>query len=247
MEILRGPGGCNWDRSQTHKSLLPYLIEETYEVIETIEAEEYSELKEELGDLLCQIVFHAQLARERDEFDVDDAVEHLIDKLVRRHPHVFGEKAELAPDEVRDQWEKIKVASGEKKSTLGGLPRTMPALTAAFRIGEKAAGCGFDWEEANDVVMKIDEELAELKAEIFSEGERSPEKIENEIGDLLFAISSLSRKLAIEPEVALRKALTKFRARFESMEKEVRAQGKTMGDFSLDELEDIWQKLKKRV
>jgi len=140
MEILRSPEGCNWDRQQTHQSLLPYLIEEAYEVVEVIESGRMEDLKEELGDLLTQIVFHAQLASERGEFTANDAVDRVVEKLIHRHPHVFGERKELNPKEVRDQWEKIKTSSGEKPSVLGGLPRTMPALTMAFRMGEKAGG-----------------------------------------------------------------------------------------------------------
>ncbi|UCC45864.1 MAG: nucleoside triphosphate pyrophosphohydrolase [Candidatus Zixiibacteriota bacterium] len=244
MEILRSPEGCQWDRKQTHESLLPYLIEEAYEVVETIEDHNYSSLKEELGDLLCQIVFHAQLARERDEFSIDDSINHLITKLVSRHPHVFGERKDLEPGEVRDQWEKIKVDSGEKESSLAGLPSTMPALTMAYRIGEKAAGRGFDWIHANDVVEKIDEELRELKAEIFSSSDLDRARIENEIGDLLFAVSSLARKLGVDPEMALRRALSKFRGRFERLEAKVRSADRDFDNFTLDQLEEMWQQLK---
>ena len=244
MEILRSPEGCNWDRKQTHESLLPYLIEETYEVVETIENHRYSDLKEELGDLLCQIVFHAQLARERNEFNIDDSINHLITKLIKRHPHVFGERKDLAPREVRDQWEKIKVDSGEKESSLAGLPGTMPALTMAYRMGEKAAWRGFDWVHANDVVEKIDEELRELKQEIFSSKDRDAAGIGDEIGDLLFTIASLARKLSVDPEMALRRALSKFRSRFERLENKVRSSGQSFDNFTLDQLEEMWQELK---
>ncbi|MBU0983717.1 MAG: MazG family protein, partial [candidate division Zixibacteria bacterium] len=135
MAILRAPGGCAWDRAQDHRSLLPYLIEESYEVIEAVESGSDGELKEELGDLLCQVVFHAQLAREREAFTIDDAATAIVDKLIRRHPHVFGDRADLDPQQVRDQWERIKTESGEKDSVLGGLPASMPALTQAYRMG----------------------------------------------------------------------------------------------------------------
>lgn len=242
MAVLRSENGCAWDRKQTHQSLLPYLIEETYEVAESIEKADYKELKEELGDLLCQAVFHAQIASERDDFNIDDSILHIVDKLIRRHPHVFGEQKDLNPDEVRDQWEKIKIESGEKKSVLGGLPSTMPALLRAFRVGEKAGGVGFDWKDSSDVFDKIEEEIKELKEEI---KDNKQANIENELGDLLFAISSLSRKLEINPELALKKALNKFTMRFEKLETEIRADNGKFDDYSLEQLEEIWQKVKK--
>jgi tetrapyrrole methylase family protein/MazG family protein len=244
FQILRSPEGCAWDRKQTHESLLPYLIEEAYEVVETVESKRFADLREELGDVLTQVVFHAQLASERGEFTLDDTISDVVTKLVNRHPHVFGEKKDFDPQQVRDQWERIKTESGEKESVLGGLPRTMPALTMAFRIGEKAGGAGFDWKRASDVVEKIDEEVAELKAELTAE-KINREGVADEIGDLLFAVASLARKLQIEPETALRKALEKFRNRFDKLEQSVRSEGKTFGDYSLDELEAIWQQLKR--
>lgn len=242
MAILRSPEGCNWDRQQTHQSLLPYLIEEAYEVVEAIESGRMGDLKEELGDVLTQVVFHAQLASERGEFTADDAVNRVVEKLIHRHPHVFGERKELNPKEVRDQWEQIKTNSGEKPSVLGGVPKSMPALTMAFRIGEKAGGVGFDWPNASDVVQKIREELSECEAEL--ESQRDKERLADEIGDLLFATASFARKLDIDPETALRRALEKFRTRFNSLEETVREQGKTMGECTLDELEAIWQRVK---
>ncbi len=241
MEILRSPGGCQWDRKQTHQSLLPYLIEEAYEVVEAVENKDVNALKEELGDLLCQIVFHAQLASEKGHFNIDDSAEILIDKLIARHPHVFGDRKELSPSEVRDQWEQIKVESGEKDSVLSGIPKSMPALTMAFRIGEKAGGVGFDWERAEDVIEKIDEEVLEVKQAIVSQDKS---QITNEIGDLLFAIASLARKLEIDPEAALKKGLQKFMTRFDKLEQNVNESGRKFKTFSLNELEEIWQKIK---
>ncbi|MBD3331226.1 nucleoside triphosphate pyrophosphohydrolase [candidate division GN15 bacterium] len=241
MRILRSPEGCAWDRKQTHKSLQPYLIEESYEVLEAIEKGDFTDLKEELGDLLCQIVFHGQLAAEEGRFTTEDSVNHITNKLIRRHPHVFGERKDLDPDQVRDQWEQIKVESGEKKSVLGGLPGSMPALMMAFRIGEKAGGVGFDWDRPADVLEKIAEELDEIKAEMAS-GDK--DALEDEIGDMLFAAASLSRKLDIDPERALKRALEKFRARFELLEKVVKASHRPFADYSLDELEAIWQRVK---
>jgi len=241
MATLRGPGGCNWDKKQTHKSLLPYLVEETYEVVEAIETENPDLLREELGDLLIQIIFHARIAEEAGQFDIDDAVNGINEKLINRHPHVFGEKKDLNPQEVRDQWEKIKINSGEKKSVINGIPKSAPALIKAFRFGEKAAGVGFDWKDAAEVMDKIREETAEIETEL-SDGNK--EKLETEIGDLLFAISSLARKCDINPEQALNKTLEKFQKRFNYIEEKVRRSGKTFDDFTLDELEAFWQQAK---
>lgn len=241
MKILRSEDGCAWDRKQTHKSLLPYLIEETYEVIEVIENSDHNSLKEELGDLLCQIVFHAQIASERGEFDIDDSIKSISTKLINRHPHIFEEQKKLTPREVRHQWEKIKIESGEKKSVLSGLPKSMPALTSALRTGEKAGGVGFDWNTYDDVIEKIEEELQEIKAEIKN---ADKDRLTDEIGDLLFATASLARKLEIDPEQALKKALTKFKNRFDRMEGQINARGSKFGDFTLSELEEIWQSIK---
>ncbi len=241
MAILRSEDGCAWDRKQTHQSLLPYLIEETYEVVEAIQVGDYAELKEELGDLLCQVVFHAQLAAERDDFDIDDSVNAIAEKLINRHPHVFKEKADLEPQQVRDQWEKIKINNEEKKSVLAGLPKSMPALMMAFRMGEKAGGLGFDWDDATEVLDKLEEETREIKQELQA-GDK--DRLAEEIGDLLFATASLARKLEIDPELALKKALLKFKRRFEKLEKHIKEKGRSFDDYTLSELEDIWQSLK---
>jgi MazG family protein len=241
MALLRSEQGCAWDRKQTHQSLLPYLIEEAYETAEAIESGDMPHLKEELGDLMIQIVFHAQIASERGDFDLDDSINTVNEKLIRRHPHVFDKKADLAPQEVRDQWERIKVESGEKKSVLGGLPRSMPALLMAFRIGEKAGGVGFDWKAPADVIAKLDEEIGEIRAEIDSENK---EAIADEIGDLLFATASLARKVGVDPELALKKALAKFTRRFEKLEEWVRNESGSFGGYSLEQLEEIWQRVK---
>ncbi|MEW5923730.1 MAG: nucleoside triphosphate pyrophosphohydrolase, partial [Candidatus Zixiibacteriota bacterium] len=155
MATLRSPGGCNWDRKQTHESLLPYLIEETYEVVEAIENRDPMHLREELGDLLIQIIFHARIAEEAGYFSINDAINDINEKLINRHPHVFGEKKDLQPQEVRDQWEKIKIDSGEKKSVINGIPKSAPALVKAFRFGEKAGGVGFDWNNPSEVLDKV--------------------------------------------------------------------------------------------
>lgn len=241
MAVLRSKEGCTWDRKQTHKSLLPYLIEETYEVVEAIETGNHEHLCEELGDLICQIVFHAQLAKEKQLFDINGAVDSINNKLIKRHPHVFGEKKDLTPKQVRNQWEKIKIDSGEKKTVFSGLPKSMPALIMAYRIGEKASGIGFDWKEAEDVLDKISEEFDEIKTEYFSENK---DKLKEEIGDLLFAVTSFARKMEINPELALKEALNKFNERFTKMEEIVYNSGKKIEDYSLEQLEEIWQKVK---
>ncbi len=241
MEVLRSPEGCSWDRKQSHKSLLPCLIEETYEVIEAIETGDTNALREELGDLLCQVVFHGQLAKEAGAFDIDDSINHIVDKLVKRHPHVFAEQKVLTPKQVRNQWEKIKVESGEKQSVLSGIPSSMPALTMAFRIGQKAGGVGFDWREAADVIDKLGEETGEIR-KAMQQGDQ--EALTEEIGDLLFAVASLARKLEIDPEHALRQALRKFRQRFEKLEQQVNETGRGFESYSLEQLEEIWQEMK---
>ncbi len=241
MAVLRAPDGCAWDRKQTHKSLLPYLIEEAYEVVEAIESEDFDELREELGDLLVQVVFHAQVAAEAGRFTVDDSIQAVVDKLVARHPHIFGERKDLSPKQVRDQWEQIKVDSGEKKRVLAGVPRAMPALNLAFRVGEKAGGVGFDWKEPEEVLLKLEEEIAEIR-ERLAAGDR-PGAAE-EIGDLLFATASLARKLEADPERTLKGAVDKFITRFNRLEDVVNASGRRFKDHSLDELEAIWQSIK---
>lgn len=244
MAILRSSEGCKWDRAQTHRTLLPYLIEETYEVVDAVEAEDFPALKEELGDLLLQVVFHAQLASEAGKFKVDAAIETITQKLLDRHPHVFGERRNLQPEQVRDQWEKIKTNSGEKESVLSGLPKAMPALTMAFRIGEKAAGVGFDWKSSAEALDKVSEELAEVSRELSARKPDRKEGLSNEIGDLLFAVASVARLEGIDPETALRGALTKFRDRFERMEARLTEGGKTLDQYCLDEMEAVWQKIK---
>jgi MazG family protein len=243
LAVLRSPEGCAWDRQQTHSSLVPYLIEEAYEAIAAIEKGDSKALKEELGDLLCQIVFHAQLASESGKFSINDSIESIITKLVERHPHVFGDQKSLAPKEVRDQWERIKVKSGERESVLGGIPRSMPALTMAYRIGEKSGGIGFDWKNAQDILDKLREEIEEISDAI--EKSDSTAAVD-EIGDLLFATASLARKLGSDPEMALRRSLEKFKTRFGDMERQALLQGINLHDLVLEEMEARWQEIKKR-
>ncbi|MEE9443144.1 MAG: nucleoside triphosphate pyrophosphohydrolase [candidate division Zixibacteria bacterium] len=241
MSRLRAEDGCNWDKAQTHKSLLPYLIEETYEVVEAIESESSGRLREELGDLLIQIYFHTQIADEEKRFNIDDVASDICVKLLRRHPHVFGEKRDLNPDQVRDQWEKIKVDSNEKESVLSGIPRSMPGLLLAYRVGEKAAGVGFDWDNAKDIFDKLKEESAEFEKE-FNENDK--ERMTHELGDLIFALVNLSRKLKIDPEYALRRTVDRFIERFGFIEKTLKSQGRKFSETNLEEMEKLWNQAK---
>jgi len=230
MATLRGPQGCPWDREQTLASLRPFLLEETYEALEALDRGDLDSLREELGDLLFEIVFLARIAEEGGYFSVADAAADVGAKLVRRHPHVFGDHARLkTADEVRGKWEEMKAAEGTAgprgKTLLGGVPRTLPGLLRAYEYGSRAAAVGFDWIRAADVIDKIEEEVRELRDELSKsaqgdEGDRA-RRVEEEMGDLLFAIANLSRKLGVEPEAALRRANDKFQARFSVLESRI--------------------------
>lgn len=242
MARLRADDGCRWDISQTHKSLTPYLIEETYEVVEAIESEERDKLKEELGDLVLQVYFHSQIADENGHFDINDVATDICEKLIRRHPHIFGEKRDLKPDQVRDQWEKIKVESKEKNSVLEGVPRSMPALLLAYRVGEKAAGVGFDWENPRDIFDKLKEELAEFEEEFDAD---NGDGMIDELGDLIFVMVNLARKLKVDPEYALRRTVKRFIDRFGHIEDSLKKQGRSFSETTLEEMEKLWQEAKK--
>ena len=239
MARLRAPDGCPWDREQTHRSLRPYLMEEMYEVLDTLDREAYGELKKELGDLLLQIVFHCQLASEDGLFDAADVVHEINEKLIRRHPHVFGDTKVASARGVERQWEKIKLNEAHRPKLLDGVPQNQPALNRAFRVQEKAAGVGFDWPSVEPVWEKIGEELAELQSEIAKGDSRA---IEDEIGDILFSIVNLSRKLRVNPEDALRGTVSKFMLRFAYIEEKL---GKPLHDATLDEMDALWDEAKK--
>lgn len=248
LSVLRSAQGCAWDRKQTHRSLVPYLIEEAYEVIDAIEADNPSALREELGDLLCQIVFHAQIASESKSFSMDDAIQSIVNKLIERHPHVFEQPADLEPQQVRDQWEQIKSRIRENSPLLGNIPKSMPALTMAFRIGEKAGGVGFDWQTAEAVLDKIREETQEVATEMHATA-NDPERagrLTSEIGDLLFAVASLSRKMDIDPEAALKSSMQKFISRFAKLEERVKSEHGDFSKVSLDQMENLWQMIKRQ-
>jgi len=239
---LRAPGGCPWDREQTHESLLPALIEEAYEVAEAARAKDDAHFREELGDLLLLVVMHAEIAQESGCFNIDNVLQEISDKLVRRHPHVFGTSDARDSGAVLKQWEAIK--REEKKADshyLASLPKALPALMRAQKSQSKAARVNFDWTEVRDVIAKVEEELREVKEAIASQDR---EMIADEIGDVLFAAVNLARKCKIDAESALQKATDKFVARFNRLEDELRRHGKRLGDVDLAEMDAIWNRIK---
>jgi MazG family protein len=252
MAALRSPNGCPWDREQTIDTLKPFVLEETYEVIEAIDRHDHVALCEELGDFVFEAVFLAQLEAEAGHFTIADSLQSIADKLVRRHPHVFAREPDEAPLEsagqVRARWEEMKAQErGDRdrpKTLLGGVPSTLPSLLRAHQIGMRAASVGFDWTRAGEVVDKIQEEVDELREVAGADTPTDPDRAEEEMGDLLFAIANLSRKLGIEPETALRKANEKFTARFTSMEQAIATSGRVMRTMTLEELEREWQRAK---
>jgi len=254
MRLLRSPAGCPWDREQTLGSLAPFVLEEAHEVVDAIERGDLDTLRGEIGDLVFEGVFLAQLCAEDGRFDIAASLQHVADKLIRRHPHVFAApqpgtaRAVQSAGDVVEQWEAIKArertdARASAAGALDGIPRALPSLLAAHEIGTRAAAAGFDWHTAPDVLAKIEEEVAELRRALTEE---SPERAAQEMGDLLFAFANLSRKLGIEPEAALRAANRKFTARFRAVEEAVERAGSGMQDLSLDELERLWQQVKAR-
>jgi MazG family protein len=242
---LRAPGGCPWDREQTHESLLPALIEEAYEVAEAARAKDDAHFREELGDLLLLIVMHAEIASEARRFNIDEIIRVVSDKLVRRHPHVFGTSDARDSGTVLKQWEAIKRAEKMADSHyLASLPKALPALVRAQKAQSKVARVNFDWTELRDVVAKVEEELRELKEAIASEDRA---RIEDEIGDALFAGVNLARKCKIDAESALQSATNKFVTRFNRLEDELIARGKRLGDVDLAEMDVIWDEIKKNA
>jgi nucleoside triphosphate diphosphatase len=245
MERLRGPGGCPWDREQTLRTLRPYVLEETYEVLEAIDAGDPAEHREELGDLLLQIVFQAQLAKEEGTFDFADVANAISDKLVSRHPHVFGSATATDSEAVLRQWAALKreekKAKGKGASVLEGVPREMPALARADRLTEKASRIGFDWPDPAGAREKLAEELGELDQAIRA-GDQA--EIEHELGDVLFAAANLSRKLGVPPEEALRGTVARFVARFGHVERELARRGVPHGEATLAEMDALWDEAK---
>jgi MazG family protein len=247
MARLRAPGGCPWDREQTFDTIKPYLLEETYEVMEAIDARDWQELADELGDLLLQSVFFAQMASEAGYFKIEDSIDAINNKLIRRHPHIFGDSEARTADDVKKRWDEIKAeekrAKGElPKLLLESIPRSLPALVEAAQISSRAAGAGFDWENAEQVLDKLHEELSELAE---ARENASHEEIEGEVGDLLFVLVNLARFVKVDPEQALRKSNAKFRRRFAHVEKSLQARGKNLSESNVQEMEEIWQEAKR--
>jgi MazG family protein len=246
MAKLRAPDGCPWDREQTFDSIKKYTLEETYEVIDAIDRKDWRDLCEELGDFMLQAVFYAQMAREEGKFTIDDSLDAINEKLIRRHPHIFAAGDAKTADEVKTRWDEIKAeekkARGDKpKGLLDGIPRVMPALVEAQQISSKAAGAGFDWPNIGQVADKVREELLELEDARANAGS---DEVEGEIGDLLFTIVNLARFLKVDPEQALRRTNAKFRKRFAYVERGLAGRGKGVGDSSLEEMEALWQEAK---
>jgi len=250
MRRLRAPGGCPWDREQTFQTIKPYLLEETYEVVEAIDNQDFASLKDELGDLLLQVVFFSEMAAEAGHFTINEVVEAIHTKLVRRHPHVFGDKSLDTPDQVKKQWSELKEeerkqaaeSNGQeyqpRKSILDGVSKAQPALMEAFQLTDRAAFVGFDWPNTDGIVAKMEEELEELKRA------RDAAEIADEVGDLLFTAVNLARGFSLEPETMLRQANRKFRRRFTWMEARLAEGNRKPSETTLEEMEELWQQSK---
>jgi MazG family protein len=248
MARLRAPGGCPWDRQQTFDSIKPFTLEETYEVLDAIDHRDWGELTQELGDFILQAVFYAQMASEQQLFRIEDALDAINQKLVRRHPHVFGEESARSADEVLSIWGRVKDAEpkAERKRTtglLGGVPRALPALVEAQQIASRAAGVGFDWENPEQVLDKLHEELAEFAT---ARRNAAQDELEDELGDMLFVLVNLARFVKVDPEQALRRTNAKFRARWSHIEARLSEQGRKPEDAKLDEMEALWQEAKRK-
>lgn len=242
VSLLRSPDGCPWDREQTHESLRAGLLEEAWETIDAINKADDANLREELGDLLLQVVFHTDLAAERGAFTLEDAARHTCEKLIRRHPHVFAEGDAADTGTVLRQWEQIKRAEkGERASVMDGIPRALPALIRAANIQKKAGRVGFDWPDAQGVIDKFREEISELSVEVDG---GDPKRLEHELGDILFTAVNMARKLGVEPELALEHANQRFIARFQHMEQAAAASQRKLEDLSPAELDKFWEEAK---
>ena len=239
---LRAPDGCPWDREQTHKSIRSNMIEEVYEYLEAVDADDFDGMREELGDVLMQVVFHARMAQEAGRFDLQDVIDEVVDKLIRRHPHVFGDTHVENSDDVLVNWEAIKKQEKqERKHVLDGVSQGLPALLRAYKLQSKAAKVGFDWQDSESVWAKVQEELGELQ-DALQAGDKAA--AEGELGDVLFAVVNYARHNGIEPEVALDGTNNRFASRFNYVEEQVEASGKTWQDFTLNELDEFWNQAK---
>ena len=242
MAALRRENGCPWDREQTQQSLKPFLVEETYEVLEAIDEGNPEKVKEELGDLLFQIIFHCQLAAEKGEFDIHEVMHKISEKMIGRHPHVFGDARYETPAEVLRQWEERKREEGKNtESILEGIPRELPSLLRAHRIQARAARVGFDWKRVDDVLKKLDEELGEFRQALAG---RNQNEIEDELGDIFFVLVNISRFVGVNPEDALRKTISKFISRFRYIEMKAAESGKSLSEMTLEEMDALWDEAK---
>jgi MazG family protein len=253
---LRAPGGCPWDREQTHETLRTYLIEEAYEVLDAIEKKSPSDLAEELGDLLLQVLFHADLALEAGEFDISDVIAGIRDKMIRRHPHVFGDVIAETAGQVLKNWAQLKAKEKQRKtregnsskdhvpSALDGVPRNIPGLLEAYQLTRRAAQVGFDWERVEAILEKLQEEAAELRAALAASNSRAAEE---EVGDLLFSVVNLARFLGLDPEVTLKLSNLKFKLRFQEMEREASSSDRQLANLSKEQLEQLWNAAKSKA
>jgi len=243
MSTLRSPKGCPWDREQTHRSLRPYLLEEAHEVLEAIESKKPEQLKDELGDLLFQVIFHAQIAAESNQFDINDVIQGSLDKMKRRHPHVFGDQSCRTSKQVLENWEEIKrqERKGSGKSLLDGVPRSLPALLRAHRVQSKAARVGFKWTKIEEAMSKVNEEIQELEVAILNNQQAA---IMEELGDVFFALVNLARYTKKNPEDALHQAVSKFIKRFSKIETISKQEKRALNDYSSKELIALWHTIK---
>ncbi|MFI5293406.1 MAG: nucleoside triphosphate pyrophosphohydrolase [Thermodesulfovibrionales bacterium] len=244
MSALRGENGCPWDKEQTRESLKPFLVEEAYEVLEAIDEKKPEAIKEELGDLLFQVVFQCQIAKEREEFDMAAVIDTIGKKMVARHPHVFGDADYKTSAEVLVHWEEQKKREGkQRESVLDGIPKELPSLLRAHRLQDRASRVGFDWERVDDVLPKLDEELTEFREAL---KRQRTEEIEDELGDIFFVLVNIARFVGINPEDALRKTISKFISRFRYIEMAAADRGKTLSDMTLAEMDALWDEAKKK-
>ncbi|MDA8106486.1 MAG: nucleoside triphosphate pyrophosphohydrolase [Nitrospiraceae bacterium] len=244
MSALRGEKGCPWDKEQTRESLKPFIVEEAYEVLEAIDENSAGAIKEELGDLLFQIVFQCQIAKERGEFDMSGVIEGIGKKMIARHPHVFGDADYKTSEEVLVHWEAQKKREGKQRdSILDGVPKTLPSLLRAHRVQDRASRVGFDWEKVEDVLPKLDEEIGEFREAL---QRRKSDEIEDELGDIFFVLVNISRFVGVNPEDALRKTISKFISRFRYIEMSAADAGKTLSDMTLAEMDALWEEAKKK-
>ena len=240
---LRAPDGCPWDREQTHESLKSYVIEEAYELVEAIDSGNDEEIKEELGDVLLQIALHSQIASERGAFDFGDVLEVISEKMIYRHPHVFGDTSVASAREVEANWSRLKREEKKTESVLEGIPKALPGLLAAHRTSERASKVGFDWPDISSIFDKVDEELDEAK-EAYRHGDTR--QVQEELGDLLFVIVNLIRRLGGNAEEVMRQTTEKFTRRFKEMEKALSAEGRSFGNLGIEEMDEVWEKIKRK-